>query len=255
MLKEQIPPEQRVFGNGHYLRPSFIQFYGCTNVMVDGIKIIQPPMWCVHPVLCSNVIFRNIEIESHGPSNDGINPESYNYVLIEKCYFDTGDDSIAIKSGKNEDGRRMNRPSQNILVRKNIIHCEHSHGEVVIGSEMSGGVRNILATDNLFINLERILRIKSNTSRSGVVENIFFIKNVAINVSQEAVVIDLFYDNEEGGYPPLVQNLHIKELKCVHTQYGILVRKPRQAKVRNLVIEDHILNLSRFPWFWKTLKK
>lgn len=255
MVKEQIPVEQRIFGIGHYLRPSFIQFYNCKNVMIDGVKIIRSPMWCIHPVLCSNLIFRNIEIESFGPNNDGINPESCDYVLIENCHFDTGDDSIAIKSGKNEDGRRINKPSQNILIRKNIIHSEYSHGGIVIGSEMSGGVKNIVAKDNLFINLERVLRVKSNTLRGGIVENIFFINNMAINVSQETVIIDLLYDNEEGDYPPLIQDIYVKGLKCINAQYGILVKKPEKAKVKNLVIESSHFESVKIPIVLEDVEK
>lgn len=255
MVKEQIPVEQRIFGIGHYLRPSFIQFYNCKNVMIDGAKIIRSPMWCIHPVLCSNLIFRNIKIESCGPNNDGINPESCDYVLIENCHFDTGDDSIAIKSGKNEDGRRTNKPSQNILIRKNIVHSEYSHGGIVIGSEMSGGVRNIVAKDNLFINLERVLRVKSNTLRGGIVENIFFINNMAINVSQEAVIIDLLYDNEEGDYPPFIQDIYVKGLKCINVQCGILVKKPEKAKVKNLVIESSHLESVKIPIVLEDVEK
>ncbi len=133
--------------------------------------------------------------------------------MIENCHLDTGDDSIAIKSGKNEDGRRINMPSQYILIRNNVVHSKHSHGGVVIGSEMSGGVKNVLAYQNVFINLERVLRIKTNTVRGGFVDNIFFKNNVAVNISHEAIVVDSLYDGETGSNPPIVRNIYVEEFK------------------------------------------
>jgi len=238
MAREHLPVENRIFGHGHYLRPNFIQFYNCKNVMIEGIKLIRSPMWCIHPVMCTDVIVREVTIQSQGPNNDGINPESCNYVLIENCHFDTGDDSIAIKSGKNEDGRRINVPSEYILIRNNVVHSQQSHGGVVIGSEMSGGVRNVVARQNLFINLERALRIKTNTARGGAIENIFFIDNVAVNVSREAVSIDLMYDNEAGDYQPIIRDIHIRGFRCVNAEHGILVRASENSKVEKITLED-----------------
>ncbi|HEX6558587.1 MAG TPA: glycoside hydrolase family 28 protein, partial [Longimicrobiales bacterium] len=105
MMERGVPVAQRIFGNGDYLRPNFIQPYRCRNVLIEGVTIINSPMWEVHPVLCTNVIVRSVKINSHGPNNDGCDPESCRDVLIENCEFDTGDDCIAIKSGRNADGR------------------------------------------------------------------------------------------------------------------------------------------------------
>ncbi|MGJ8454163.1 glycoside hydrolase family 28 protein [Pseudothermotoga sp. U03pept] len=244
MAREQIPVKDRIFGPGHYLRPSFIQFYNCRNVMIEGITVVRSPMWCIHPVMCKNVIVRNVTIQSRGPNNDGINPESCSYVLIENCRFDTGDDSIAIKSGKNEDGRRINIPSEYILIRHNLVQSKDSHGGIVIGSEMSGGVRNVLAYGNLLINPERALRIKTNTTRGGIIENIFFIDNVAVNLSQEAVIIDSLYDNEVGDHPPIIRKINVKHFKCVNAECGIVVRAAKECRVESITLEDsHFLSV------------
>ncbi|MEN3325605.1 MAG: hypothetical protein V7638_412 [Acidobacteriota bacterium] len=108
MAEDGVAVRERVFGEGHYLRPQFIQPYRCQNVLIDGVAIQNSPMWEIHPVLCRNVIVQNVKISSHGPNNDGCDPESCSDVLIKNCDFDTGDDCIAIKSGGNADGRRLN---------------------------------------------------------------------------------------------------------------------------------------------------
>jgi len=117
MGERGVPVEQRVFGQGHFLRPNFVQPYRCRNVLIEGVTIRNSPMWELNPVLCSNVTVRGVTISIHGPNNDGCDPESCRDVLIEDCIFDTGDDCIAIKSGRNNDGRRVAVPSENIIVR------------------------------------------------------------------------------------------------------------------------------------------
>ncbi|MEN3008037.1 glycoside hydrolase family 28 protein [Pseudothermotoga sp.] len=238
MVKNNVPVEERIFGEGHFLRPNFIQFYNCKNVLLEGFELINSPMWCIHPVLCENVIVRNVKVRSRGPNNDGINPESCRYVLIEKCFFDTGDDSIAVKSGRNEDGRRIAVPCEYVLVRDNVVLSEKSHGGFVIGSEMSGGVRKLMALNNSFINLERVLRIKTNSRRGGFVEDVYFFNNVAVNVSEEFIVIHLDYDNETGDFPPTVRNIFVKNFKGIRGKYGIRIKGLEESKVLNVHLQD-----------------
>ncbi len=139
--EDGVPVAERVYGAGHSLRPQFIQPYRCTNVLVEGVTITNAPMWVIHPVLSRNVIVRGVKIVSAGPNNDGCDPESSSDVLIEDSLFDTGDDCIAIKSGRNADGRRLATPSERIVVRG--CRMRAGHGGVTIGSEMSGGVRDV----------------------------------------------------------------------------------------------------------------
>ncbi len=199
MGDKDVPVAQRVFGEGHLLRPNFVQPYRCTNVLLEGFRVVQSPMWELNPVLCRNVTVRGIDIDSHGPNNDGCDPESCDGTLITNCTFSTGDDCIAVKAGRNRDGRRVNVACQNLLIRDCVM--KDGHGGVSIGSEVSGGIRNVL-TENCQMsspNLERALRIKTNSYRGGVIENIGF-RNVTVGEVKEAVIeVDYFYQEGEGG--------------------------------------------------------
>lgn len=208
-----LPVDQRRFGPGHFLRPNFIQPYRCRNVLIEGVTILRSPMWELHPTLCRNVTVRGVKIESHGPNNDGCDPESCSDVLIENCVFDTGDDCIAIKSGRNNDGRRVAAPSENIIIRGCTM--KDGHGGVVIGSEISGNCRNVFV-ENCSMdspNLDRALRFKSNAVRGGVLENVFM-RNVTIGRVAEAVLtIDLVYEEgPKGEFPPVVRNVNIEKV-------------------------------------------
>lgn len=215
MMRDNVPVEKRIFGEGHYLRPQFIQPYRCKNVLIEGVKIINSPMWEVHPVLCENVTVRKIHVATHGPNNDGCNPESCKDVLIDECYFDTGDDCIAIKSGRNEDGRRLKTPSENIIIRNCIM--KEGHGGITLGSEISGGVRNVFAIGNQLDSpdLWTALRVKNNASRGGVLENIY-LKNTAVGtVSRSVVEVDFNYEEgAKGGHTPVVRNYVVENLTC-----------------------------------------
>jgi unsaturated rhamnogalacturonyl hydrolase len=208
-----VPVSRRVFGAGHYLRPTFIEPYRCRNVLVEGVRIINSPFWEIHPTLSTNVTVRGVNIYSHGPNNDGCDPESSKDVLIEDCVFDTGDDCIAIKSGRDDDGRRVGVASENIIVRKSTM--KDGHGGVVIGSEISGDCRNVFVEDCKMDspNLDRALRFKSNAIRGGVLENVFM-RNVEIGRVAEAVLtIDLLYDTgDKGPYKPVVRNVQIENV-------------------------------------------
>lgn len=213
MVADNVPVDQRRFGNGDYLRPPFIQPYRCRNVLIEGVHIRRSPMWEINPVLCTNVIVRRVNILSHGPNNDGCNPESSRDVLIEDTLFDTGDDCIAIKSGRNNDGRRIGVPSENIVIRR--CHMKRGHGGVTLGSEISGGARNIFVEDCVMDSpeLDRAIRFKSNAARGGVMENIF-VRNVRVGtVADAALQIDFVYEEgPNGDHRPVVRNLVIEHL-------------------------------------------
>ncbi len=207
---------ERIFGGPEdYLRPQFIQPYKCKNVLVEGVKIVDSPMWEVHPVMCENVTVRNIHVETHGPNNDGCNPESCKDVLIENCHFDTGDDCIAIKSGRNNDGRRLNTPSENIIIRNCMF--KDGHGGITVGSEISGGVRNVFAHDNKLDSpdLWTAIRFKNNASRGGKLENFYYRNNTIGTVSRAVIEIDFNYEEgAKGSHTPLVRNVQIDGLTC-----------------------------------------
>src|SRR4030042_6968321 len=135
-----------------------IQFYRCRNILIEGVTIKNSPMWHINPVLSSNITVRGVTVIGHGPNNDGCDPESCKDMLIENCFFDTGDDCIAIKSGRNADGRRVGVPSENIIVRECTM--KDGHGGVVLGSEMSGGIRKLFVEEGDMDrpNLDRAIR-------------------------------------------------------------------------------------------------
>ena len=146
MNMEGVAVEERRFGPGHFLRPNTVQLIDCNRVLLQGFKIINSPMWQINPVFCRSVIVDGVTLSSHGSNNDGCDPESCNGVWIKNCWFDTGDDCISIKSGRDRDGLTANTPCENILIENNDF--SDGHGGIALGSEMSGGIRNVLADRN-----------------------------------------------------------------------------------------------------------
>lgn len=234
-----VPVAERVYGPGHYLRPNFIQPYLCENVLIEGVKIVRSPMWEVNPVLCRNVTVRGLAIVTHGPNNDGCNPESSIDVLIEDCLFDTGDDCIAIKSGRNTDGRRIGVPSENIIVRDCAM--KDGHGGVVLGSECSGHIRNVFVENCTMDSpeLDRALRFKNNAMRGGVLENVFM-RDVKIGRVGEAVVtIDLLYEEgARGAFPPTVRNVQLDRVEATAAPRLFYIRGFPGATIDDIRLND-----------------
>lgn len=222
----ETPVAERVFGEGSFLRPNFIQPYKCKNVLIEGVTIRNSPMWIIHPVLCENVTIEAVRVISHGPNSDGCDPEASKNVLIKDCYFDTGDDCIALKSGRNQDGRRIGRPVENIVIQNCIM--KDGHGGVVIGSEVSGGARNIFAENCQMDspNLDRALRIKTNKTRGGTIENLFF-RNIAVGEVKEAVFkVNMhypIYSNPDQDFIPVIKNIFIEDVNSSKSKYAILI--------------------------------
>ncbi len=213
-MKNNVPVEKRVYAEGAYLRPPLFQTYQCENILVEGVTVKDSPFWLLNPVLSQHITVRDVNLNSHGPNSDGCNPESCDHVLIENCTFNTGDDCIAIKSGRNEDGRRIGIPSQNIVIANCMM--KDGHGGVVLGSEISGGVNNVFV-ENCKMNsplLERAIRIKTNAARGGLVEHLR-IRNVDVGKVQNAVVVNFYYEEgEAGNFDPTVRDIVIENLHC-----------------------------------------
>ncbi|MCM3871240.1 MAG: glycoside hydrolase family 28 protein [Pyrinomonadaceae bacterium] len=239
MIERNVPVAERVFGEGHYLRPQFIQPYRCQNVLIQGVTIKNSPMWEIHPVLCTNVTIDTVSISTHGPNNDGCDPESCKDVLIKDCYFDTGDDCIAIKSGRNADGRRLNVPTENIIVQG--CRMKDGHGGITVGSEISGGVRNLFA-ENCQLdseNLDHALRVKNNAMRGGLLENLYF-RNIEVGqVAHAAITIDFNYEEgAKGGFTPVVRNFVVSDLRSGKSKYALDVQGFKDAPIYNLRLSD-----------------
>lgn len=229
-----VPPEARVYAEGANLRPPFFQPYNCENVLIEDVTIVGAPFWLVNPVLCQSVTVRRVTCASLGPNSDGCNPESCKNVVIEDCYFDTGDDCIAIKSGRNADGRRLQAPAENILISG--CKMRTGHGGVVIGSEISGGARNIFV-ENCEFNSPKLLRgirLKTNSVRGGLIENIYF-RNITIGEVQNALDIDFHYEEGDAGdFDPIVRNIEIRDVSCQRAKRVFQVRGFERAPIRNL---------------------
>lgn len=255
MMTDKVPVEQRIFGEKSYLRPQFIQPYKCKNVLIEGVKIVDSPMWEVHPVLCENVIVRKLHIATHGPNNDGCDPESCKDVLIEDCFFDTGDDCIAIKSGRNEDGRRINKPSENIIVRGCTMR--DGHGGITVGSEISGGFRNLFAENNTLDSkdLWTALRIKNNASRGGLIENLYYRNNTVGQVSRAVVEIDFNYEEgAKGAFTPVVRNFVIDGLKCTKGNRAVDLQGLDNAPIFDVTIMNTDFGTMEKPSIVKNVK-
>lgn len=243
MAEKNVPPEQRVFGDGSYLRPNFFQPYKCKNILVEGVTFKNSPMWFHNPVLCENFTIKNVTIEGLGPNNDGCDPESSKDVLIEGCFFNTGDDCIAIKSGRNTDGRRVNVPSENLIIRNCTM--KEGHGGVVIGSEISGSVRNVFAENCKMDSpmLERALRIKTNSVRGGVVENVYC-RNIEIGqVREAAVLVDFNYEEgDSGNFPPTVRNVYVDNMVCKTCPHVLWLKGYKRSLIQNVQLSNCIFN-------------
>jgi hypothetical protein len=208
---------------GHFVRPNFIVPVRCRNVLIEGVHIVDSPAWEIQPLYCTNVTVRRVSIDSHGKNNDGCDPDSSTDVLIQDCAFSTGDDCIAVKAGRGVDGRRVNLPSQNIVIE----HCmfNDGHGGVTLGSETSGGLRNVFAENCEFNspNLDQAMRFKTNPDRGGFIENIY-IRNCHVKVARYGIYLTMRYPGSgatDGNVMPVVRNIDIRN--CV---FDRLVKQP-----------------------------
>ncbi len=239
LAERGAPVGERVFGEGHYLRPMMVQFQNCSNVLVEGVTLRNSPCWTLHPVLCRNVIVRDVHMVGHGPNTDGCNPESVDGMLIERCTFDSGDDCIAIKSGRNADGRRLARPTRNVLIQD--CKMKDGHGGVVIGSEVSGGVSNIFVqrchmdSPNLWYGL----RFKNNALRGGVIEDIYC-RDIEIGqVSRAAITCDFNYEEgAAGAFTPVLRNLRVERMRTRGAAQVLDLQGLAKAPVADIVLSD-----------------
>ncbi len=241
MAAAGVPVEKRVFGTPEAaIRPNFLCLMNCRNVLLEGFTIGSGPNWTIHPVYCENVIIRRVNVLTDGPNNDGIDPDSCRNVLIEHCTFDTGDDCVVLKSGYNEDGWRVGKPTENVVMR----HCfsKRGHGGLVIGSEMSGDVRNVYMYDCTFEGTDRAIRIKSKRGRGGVVENVWARDLKLRNMQREAVIFNMAYSSDkkqaQNEKAPIFRNFDIRNLTCEGAPTAILMRALEDAPIENVHFEN-----------------
>lgn len=240
LIDKGVPVDDRIFGGDHYLRPNLVQFYDCENVLVQGVTMVDSPMWHLHPVLCTNVTITGVTVNTpRGSNTDGCNPESCTDVHVRNCSFNTGDDCLCFKSGKGEDGRRVDAPCEYALVE----NCEMSDGNggIVIGSETSGGVQKIFARDCRMSspNLKRALRIKTNAERGGYVREIYY-ENIDVGkAANTAIEVALDYANvRTGSHHPTVSDISIRELHVEESTRALTLIGVSENAIRELRLTD-----------------
>lgn len=228
------------------LTPKLLSFVDCKKVLLKGITFQNPPNWNVHPLGCEDVIIDNIIIRSawSAQNSDALDIESCNRVLIINSSFDVGDDAICIKSGKNLAGRKRGKPSQNIIIDNCVVY--HGHGGFVIGSEMSGGVKNISVRNCTFIGTDVGLRFKSTRGRGGIVSNIFMDQIQMINIVKNAIIFELYYGNADKNAPipavseetPQFKDMHFKNIVCNNSEHALYVVGLPEMNVRNITFDS-----------------
>ena len=235
-VEAATPVSERVISDNR-LRPPLIQTYQCSRVLISGVTLQNSPFWLMNPVLCRDVVIDGVNCMSHGPNSDGCDPESCDRVLIRGCQFDTGDDCIALKSGRNNDGRRLATPIQNVVIEDCVMRA--GHGGVVIGSEISGGARNIFAR-RLVMNspdLERGLRIKTNSVRGGLIENIA-LWDIDIGQVKDAVVINFYYEEGDAAqFLPQVRGITLRDFRVNDATRAFELRGFARAPIVGLKLE------------------
>ncbi len=253
---EGIPLEQRIYGSPEVgLRPQFISPINCRNVLLEGFTIADPgPFWTINPIYCENVIMRGLSIHTKGgPNTDGIDIDSTRNVLVEYCLLDVGDDGVCLKSGYNGDGWRVAKPTENVVVRNvTTLNC---HGGMVIGSEISGDVRNVLAYDCLYDGSDTGIRLKSNASRGGVVENIYCRSISMRQIKKDAIQLVNNYDPSSvpmgASAWTTFRNINIKDIACAGAGAAANIQGVAQKPIENLTMENITITAKtgmKFNW-------
>ena len=243
-----------------FLRPNLLLLTKCKNVLLEGVIFQNSPAWCLHPLMCENLTVRNVFVKNpwYAQNGDGIDVESCKNVLIENSVFDVGDDALCMKSGRDAEGRKRGMPTENVIIRNCTVYA--AHGGFVIGSEMSGGARNIYVSNCTFIGTDIGLRFKTTRGRGGVVENIF-IKDIYMkDIPAEAILFDMYYmakdpvalAGEKRELPkvefktvdettPVFRNFHISNVYCNGAEKGIFVRGLPEMHVKDIILENMVL--------------
>jgi len=243
-----------------FFRPNMLVLTNCQKVLLEDVTFQNSPAWCLHTLLCEQLTLKNVHIRNpwNAQNGDGIDVESCKNVLIEGSTFDAGDDGICIKSGRDEEGRRRGKPTENVIVRNNVVY--RAHGGFVIGSEMSGGARNIFVSDCTFIGTDVGLRFKTTRGRGGIVENIY-IKNISMrNIVTDAILFDMYYmgksptDAESGKdevvipvteATPQFRNFYVDNVVCMGAEKGLMIRGLPEMNIKNINLQNLVLQTNK----------
>ena len=233
MNHKQTPVKERVFGEGYYLRPQLIQFVNSKNILIEDVTIEDSPFWCVHILKSNSITLRGLKYDAHNKNNDGIDIEHSSNVLIENIDFNNADDNIAIKAGRDDDGRNSNRPSENIIIRNNRFKGLHA---LVIGSEMSGGVKNVFVENGEASGyLKRGIYFKTNTDRGGYIKDIH-VDNMKFGDVEDAIYMTSNYHGEGSGlYPSKISNISLSNISFENvSNTAIVIEGYPDFKIENV---------------------
>jgi polygalacturonase len=243
-----------------FYRPNLLVLTNCKKVLLEGVTFQNSPAWGLHPLMCEDLTLKNLIVKNpwYAQNGDGVDIESCKNVMIEGSTFDVGDDGICIKSGRDEDGRKRGMPTENVIVRNNVVY--HAHGGFVIGSEMSGGAKNLFVYKNSFIGTDIGLRFKTTRGRGGVVEKIYISDINMSDIAGEAILFDMYYmakdpvplAGEKADAPKVVllpvteetpqfKDFHIKNVVCNGAAKGIFIRGLPEMNIQDIHFENIVI--------------
>lgn len=245
-----------------FLRPVMVSLQNCTNVFLQGVIFQNSPAWNLHPLMCENVIIDGVQVRnpSYAQNGDGLDLESCKNAIVVNSTFDVGDDGICIKSGKDEDGRRRGRPTENLIVYNCTVF--KGHGGFVVGSEMSGGVKNVYVANCQFLGTDVGLRFKSQRGRGGTVENIHITNISMFDIATEPILFNLYYGgksaveslddgdtiDKEEVFPavdettPLFKDIYISQVTCRNARRAIYFHGLPEQNIENIHVEDVVIH-------------
>lgn len=247
-----------------FLRPNLLLLTNCKYILLEGVTFQNSPAWCLHPLMSEHLTVRNIFVKNpwYAQNGDGIDVESCKNVLIENSVFDVGDDALCMKSGRDAEGRKRGMPTENVIIRGCTVYA--SHGGFVVGSEMSGGARNIHVSNCTFIGADIGLRFKTTRGRGGVVENIYISDIYMKDIPAEAILFDMYYmakdpvvlEGEKRELPkvefkpvdettPVFKNIYINNVYCNGAEKGIFVRGLPEMHIKDIVLENMVLQAKK----------
>jgi polygalacturonase len=230
-----VPLAQRVFGEGTHLRPPLVQVFGGRRVLLEGYTARHSPFWVNHLVYVDHATVRGLRVDSRFPNNDGVDVDSSRNVLVERCTFTTGDDSVVIKSGRDKDGRDIARPSERVVVRDNDMGGEDG---IALGSEMSGGIRHVYFTDNVLRSGASAIRFKANLDRGGTVEDVG-VRNFKVGSFKTLFWFQLDYPSELGGhFPARYRRIVFENFEVADVGTLLEVHAPREAPLTDVLLKD-----------------
>ncbi len=239
MAENKVPVKERVFPDGSLLSPPFVQLYNCKSILIDGITIINSPMWHLHTVLSQDITIQNLNISSFGPNSDGCIVESCKDVIIQNCKIRTQNDCISLKSGRNEDGRRINIPTENVIIDN--CNLQSGIGAFTIGSETSGGIQNAFIKNCQMTSpyMGFGIRLKSNSLRGGLVRNVHF-KNIEISqVSNAVISLSMYYnEGDAGSHNPTIENFTFENIKSYKSSYGLILMGYTDSEISNIQFKN-----------------